>query len=144
MQPLSSIFQGHYKDDEIKETKPHRMTMGILVADDDETILGLINEALSVAGYNVYTARDGLTALNIFKEVQDIVDLALIDIEMPGMDGRELISELRSLSKNVKIIVSSGYDETTALRGINPLPEAFIQKPYKLSTLLRKVKDIVG
>ncbi len=112
---------------------------GIFVVDDDTTILGLLEETLSGAGYRVFTASDGLKAIDMFKEIKDITDLAVIDIEMPGMDGRRLIAELRSLSEGLKIIVSSGYDRDTALSGIDPEPDAFIQKPYRLSILLNEV-----
>lgn len=116
---------------------------GILVADDDETILNLIKETLTGAGYNVYCARDGLEALDIFKEVKDSINIAIIDIEMPGMNGRRLISELRGLSSDLKIVVSSGYDEETALKGLETGLAGFIQKPYRLSVLLNKVRDVL-
>lgn len=112
---------------------------GILVVDDDTTILGLIEETLSGAGYRVFTASNGLKAIDMFKEIKDITDLAIVDIEMPEMDGRKLISELRDISRGLKVIVSSGYDRDTALSGIDPVPDAFIQKPYRLSILLNEV-----
>jgi two-component system cell cycle sensor histidine kinase/response regulator CckA len=115
---------------------------GILVVDDEETILNLIRETLSGRGYEVYCSKDGIEALETFRKNGDKIGLAILDIEMPGMDGRKLISELRSLSEDIKIIVSSGYDEETALMGVKPAPEGFIQKPYRLSVLLEKVKEV--
>ncbi|MFN3481004.1 MAG: PAS domain S-box protein, partial [Thermodesulfovibrionales bacterium] len=116
---------------------------GILIVDDEETILNLIKETLSGAGFNIYTATDGFKALDKFKEAKDQIKVAIIDIEMPGMDGKRLISELRDISKNLNIIVSSGYDEEMALSGIEPRPDGFIQKPYRLSILLSKVKEFI-
>ncbi len=117
--------------------------IGILVVDDEEIILGLLKDALTSAGYNVYTAEDGLKALEIFRDMKDNIVLSIIDIEMPGMDGRRLISELRKISKDIRIIVSTGYDKETALTGIEPEPDAFIQKPYRLSVILNKVKELL-
>lgn len=116
---------------------------GILVADDESTILSLIEETLSGAGFNVYTARDGQRAIDMFRDIKDVVDVAIIDIEMPEMDGKKLISELKGLSKDLKILVSSGYDEDFALSGLDLKPDAFIQKPYRLSFLLSKVKELL-
>lgn len=122
------------------KTKKHK---GILIVDDEETVLNLTKEALSGEATEVFATKDGLEALGMFKNIKDKTDLAIIDIEMPGMDGKRLISELRNLSKDLKIIVSSGYDEEIALSGIEPRPDAFIQKPYRLSVLLSKVKELI-
>lgn len=127
-----------------KEVRPSiKENKGILVVDDDEAILDLIKESLSGAGFDIYTATNGFKALDKFKELKEQIKLAIIDIEMPEMDGTRLVSELRGLSKDLNIIISSGYDEDTALKGIEPRPDAFIQKPYRLSLLLSKVKEFI-
>ncbi|MFN3396122.1 MAG: PAS domain S-box protein, partial [Thermodesulfovibrionales bacterium] len=138
-----TIYLPRAAEEITKEPVIRRQGRGILIVDDDETVLNLLNDALSGAGYDVYAATEGSKAINKFNEIREEVGLAIIDIEMPGMNGKELIGELRKVSKDLKMVISSGYDEDTALRGIEPRPDGFIQKPYRLSILLSKVKEFI-
>lgn len=116
----------------------------ILVVDDEETIRNLTKYRLESAGYKVELASDGLEAMKIFKEKAKEIDLVLLDMTMPNMNGEETFREMRRIRDNVKIILSSGYNEQDssskfAGKGL----AGFIQKPYLLNDLLSKIKAIL-
>ena len=84
----------------------------VLVVDDEVLVLNLVSRILRRLNYRVYSARDGRSALEIFREQKDEIDLVVLDISMPEMDGRECIRELLALYPDLKVIFSSGHDLT--------------------------------
>ena len=84
----------------------------ILVVDDDQTILNLVKITLEHEGYDVILAQDGQIALDHYRK--DQIDLAIVDIAMPVMDGYEVIQEMQKLttqSKRVPIVILSAHDQ---------------------------------
>lgn len=116
----------------------------ILVADDEPQILSLLNDILAMMGYKVLKALNGTEALEIFKKEKDKVKLAILDIQMPGIDGRKLFAEMRAINPSIKVIISTGYDEKTAIEGMdaNP-PDGFIQKPYRTMALKEMIRQML-
>ncbi len=116
----------------------------VLLVDDEETIRGIGSEMLKELGFTTITADDGREAVSVFKANPDI-DLVILDLTMPHMGGEQCFQELRQLNPNVKVIMSSGYNEQEVTRKfIGKGLSGFVQKPYKLSVLkeaLRKVQD---
>lgn len=107
----------------------------VLLVDDEETVRGVGREMLRELGFSVLTAIDGKDALEIFKTHPEIA-LVILDLTMPHMDGEQCFRELRMLRPNVKVIMSSGYNEQeVAQKFVGKGLAGFIQKPYKLSTL---------
>jgi DNA-binding NtrC family response regulator len=95
-------------------------------------------------GYKVSVARNGRDAIAIFKEKRDEIDMVILDMIMPEMDGGEIFNVLKSIDPGVKVILSSGYsaDARSTLmmeRGCC----GFIQKPYSMQTLSHKLSDIL-
>jgi CheY-like chemotaxis protein len=112
----------------------------VLLVDDEETIRSLGSEMLSELGFNVVTAEDGRQALKIFGQQNDI-SLVLLDLTMPHLDGEQTFRELRRLRPDIKVIMSSGYNEQEVTRKfVGKGLAGFIQKPYKLSDL----RDVVS
>jgi CheY-like chemotaxis protein len=118
-----------------------RGTGTLLVVEDEEFIREGICEFLRSLGYTVFAASSGHQALLVASE-QERIDLLLTDVVMPKMSGRELSQMLGSLRPGLKTIHMSGYTDDTVLRnGIHESSATFLQKPFSLGTLARKVRD---
>jgi two-component system cell cycle sensor histidine kinase/response regulator CckA len=129
---------------EAEKTERKIGTDTILVADDEPDILELLKEMIVRMGFNVMTAANGHTALDIFKEMNAAICIAILDIQMPDMDGKQIFLEMKQLKPDLKVLISSGYDQKTALTelGSNE-PDGFIQKPYGFTALRKKIMEIM-
>ena len=111
----------------------------ILVVDDEPGILDIGKQFLQRHGYRVITATNGEEALHNYR--QHAVDLVILDIGLPGMDGINCLHALISIDRNVKVIISSGYssdgDKEDALK-LGAV--SFLKKPYTIHELLRITK----
>ncbi len=112
----------------------------ILVVDDDETVRTVTRRMLEQAGHTVLVAADGHQALDVYRQRPGI-DLVLLDMTMPRMDGEETFRELRRVDPGVRVILTSGYNEQDATeRFAGKGLAGFIQKPYRPQDLLEKVR----
>lgn len=116
----------------------------ILVVDDEEPVRELCVDFLKVFGFNTLSACDGNEALKIFKENSDKIICVILDLTMPGLDGAGTFKEIKKISPEMKIILSSGYSEHEATvlfdgQGLS----GFIQKPYRLGDLKDKLNQIL-
>ena len=103
----------------------------ILVIDDDESIRETASMMLATLGFSVLTAQDGLQGLEVFRDHEDEIAAVLLDMTMPNMNGEECFHELKRISPDVKVILSSGYAEDEATKRFSGLGLAgFVQKPY--------------
>jgi two-component system, cell cycle sensor histidine kinase and response regulator CckA len=113
--------------------------------DDEELVRKLAKATLSQAGHQVLEAGDGVEALKAYRDHNGEIDLVLLDLSMPKMDGEETFRELRRLDEKVCVILSSGYNEQDAIDHFSGKGLAgFIQKPYMPRTLLDAVQDILA
>ncbi|MDY6952186.1 MAG: PAS domain S-box protein [Thermodesulfobacteriota bacterium] len=127
------------------EGKIVRATGTALLVDDEEVILDVGRELLEAIGYEVLVARDGQEALRIYGERQEDIDFVILDMVMPHMRGGDCFDRLKEMDPPVKVLLSSGYSidgEATEIleRGC----DGFIQKPFNLEELSRKIKEVVG
>jgi two-component system cell cycle sensor histidine kinase/response regulator CckA len=114
-----------------------------LVVDDEETVREVAKMLLLEIGYAVITANDGREAIELYRKHKDEIAVVLLDLTMPHMDGTEAFTELRRINPDVKVILSSGYNETdTVNRFAGKGLAGFIQKPYRLNTLVDKLKEV--
>ncbi len=112
----------------------------VLLVDDEETVRGIGAEMLKELGFTTITANDGREAVEIFKATPDIA-LVILDLTMPHLDGEQCFRELRQLKPDVKVIMSSGYNEQEVTRRfVGKGLAGFIQKPYKLSVLKEAIR----
>ncbi|MDD2897442.1 MAG: PAS domain S-box protein [Desulfuromonadaceae bacterium] len=115
----------------------------VLLVDDEETIRGLGIQMLKEIGFSAITADDGREALEIFKSRDDIA-FVILDLTMPHMDGEQCFRELRQLNPDVKVIMSSGFNEQEVTQKfIGKGLAGFLQKPYKLSTLQSTIQKVL-
>jgi two-component system cell cycle sensor histidine kinase/response regulator CckA len=112
----------------------------ILVVDDDETVRAVTRRMLELSGFTVLLAADGAEAVALYRERPGI-DLVLLDLTMPAMDGEETFRELRRLDPGVRVILTSGYSEQDAAdRFAGTGLAGFIQKPYRPQDLIETVR----
>jgi two-component system, cell cycle sensor histidine kinase and response regulator CckA len=113
----------------------------ILVVEDDASVRNSIRRILTRQGYTVLEARHGADALQVIDETKGPIDLVMTDLMMPEMSGRQLIPELRALSKPPRIVVMSGYAEQAAVREHSlRLGTGFLEKPFTVEGLLQTVR----
>ncbi len=128
-----------------EEAQPWKAEGTILIIDDEDTIRALGRQALEKAGFKVITAADGREGIKIFKKEKKSITAVLLDMTMPHMSGEETFREMRLLDKNVKVLLSSGYNEQEATNNFTGKGLAgFLQKPYRASDLIEKLKDVIN
>lgn len=115
----------------------------ILLADDEIMLRDLLGELLESNGYNVIKVGTGVEALKVL--IEEIkVDLAIIDYNMPEMNGIDCIKKIRELDYNIPLILSSGSLGITDTLDLEAMGiTAALPKPYEFDTLLRKIKNLL-
>ena len=132
------------RSDEDQPERDLRGTGRILVADDEDSVLRVVSQALTDCGYEVLQARNGTQAVEIFRRRASEIDLVLLDQTMPEMSGTEALRAIHALRPDVPALLSSGYDEEQAtMDAFGAGLAGFLQKPYAPETLAAKVKDIL-
>jgi len=115
----------------------------VLLADDEQSIRCLGQEMLETLGFDVLTACDGRDALEIFERHREEIVCVLLDLTMPELDGEQTFRALRAMKPDIRVIMSSGYNELEVSRQFADAgPCGFIQKPYKLVEMSRKLQEI--
>ncbi|MDX8377462.1 MAG: PAS domain-containing protein [Mariprofundales bacterium] len=146
--PISEKTQLYEKDNTNLSliNKPASHVKGkILVVDDEASIREVASLMLDKMGYETLTATDGQNAVEIYQQNQDEIVAVLLDMTMPIMDGKTCFRELKRINKNVKVILSSGYNEQEATSLFTGKGLAgFIQKPYSFIFMVKKFKEIFG
>jgi CheY-like chemotaxis protein len=114
----------------------------ILIVDDEDFVTLLAQRVLTDEGYRVATARDGFQALDIYKKLQNEIELVILDFTMPIMDGAEVFNELRMINPQVPVVLSSGFTEQDKLKWMLAKGlRGFIPKPYTQQKLLLQVRS---
>jgi CheY-like chemotaxis protein len=109
----------------------------ILLVEDEPTLRRVARKLLEKLGYQVLEATCGEMALEIFGERRGDIDLVLLDVIMPGMNGMQTLAQLRELEPRIRVILCSGLDETT--KEDLPAGVSFILKPVPLEILSQQV-----
>jgi len=121
-----------------------RGTGTILVVDDEPLVTQLARDILNRFGYSVLTAGCGEEAVELYRNQSGEIKAVVLDIVMPGMDGREVFRQLRSVNPHVTVIISSGYSHDRDADDLLMQGAAgFVQKPYRIADFLHVVNDAV-
>ena len=116
----------------------------ILIVDDEEKILTVIAEMLKAIGYKVFIANSGKIAIEIYTKNKGIIDLVILDMIMPDMDGGETFHRLKNINQDVKVLLSSGYSLQGQAQDILKLGGVgFIQKPFSEKKLLKEIDQVL-
>ncbi|MBN2183702.1 MAG: PAS domain-containing protein [Candidatus Krumholzibacteriota bacterium] len=117
----------------------------VLMVDDEDTVLSVGKAMLEKLGLSVLTAEDGKIALKVFKEHKDEICCVVLDLTMPNMSGEETFRELRRLKSDVKVIMSSGYNEVEVVNRFSGKKlTGFIQKPYRRADLIKVLNKVMA
>jgi two-component system, OmpR family, response regulator ChvI len=114
-------------------------TIGLV--DDDKDVLALVRDMLEAEGYNVMSYADPLRALRAFET--NTPDLAILDINMPNINGVELLRRLRRKSDVPAIFLTGRLEEADEIRGLRVGADAYIRKPFSERTLIERVKAVL-
>jgi len=114
----------------------------ILIVDDEEDLRELLKAQLENLGYKVYLAQDGVEGIDIYMKKKDKIDLVLLDMIMPNMDGKETFYNLKKMKDEVKVLIISGYSQDEkATEILQNGGLGFIKKPFDLDELSKFVYE---
>jgi CheY-like chemotaxis protein len=127
---------------------PHAALGGsetVLLVEDEESVRQLVRETLAAKGYAVMEAENGEDGVALAARHKGKIDLVITDVVMPGMGGRELVKQLAETRRETKVLYLSGYTEDAIVsEGTIESGAAFLQKPFTLQNLSRKVREVLG
>ena len=121
------------------------MAKTVLVVDDSQIALDVSRFTLTAAGYQVLTVTGGLEALEVMD--RNAVDLALIDINMPGMDGYTLIQKIRAdtvLGEVPIVIITTEAEARDRQQGFDAGANAYLIKPVRPEEMIAQVRLLIG
>jgi len=113
----------------------------IALVDDDRNILTSVSIALEAEGYAVHTYRDGYEALDGLE--REPVDLAILDIKMPRMNGMELLERIREKGSLPVIFLTSKDDEIDEMLGLRMGADDYIKKPFSQRLLIERIRAVL-
>lgn len=116
----------------------------ILVIDDEKSVREVVRDILEMNHLHVLVAPNGQIGIEMFMAHRAEINVILLDMQMPVMNGAETFQALRAIDPSIKVILSSGYNENDAVRSfVSQGLAAFLQKPYDLDALVAKVYTIL-
>jgi len=125
--------------------EPQRGTERILLVDDEEMIRVTASQILENLGYTVRTCRDGREAVEYYRKNNGQVDLVILDMIMPQMNGRETFEEMKKVNPDIRALLSSGFSaEGEAQEILKEGVRDFVQKPFRIAELTDKVRKALG
>jgi two-component system cell cycle sensor histidine kinase/response regulator CckA len=143
------VYLPEVPDAESAQTPAHDPTVSlagtemILLVEDEDAVRSLVRDALIVHGYRVLEAHHGAEALWQLKD-DAVVDLLITDVVMPQMGGGELAQRMREARPELRVLFMSGYpDDAVVRQGVIEDGAPFIQKPFTLEALARKVREVL-
>jgi DNA-binding NtrC family response regulator len=129
----------------MSETDLSRARETILVVDDERPVRELVGDVLRLQGYQVLTAEDGPAALRAVDAHSGPIDLVVVDVVIPGMHVKDLVDRLTAARPGLKTLYISGFTgDLVGLHSQVRLETNFLQKPFTVDGLARKVRDILG
>ena len=115
----------------------------VLVVEDEEEVFNVTQGMLERLGYRVIEAKTGKAAVHIAETFDGQIDLALLDIHLPDMEGGDVYPLIMKVRPNLKVIIFSGYTvDGLARKILNAGAQDFIQKPFSFETLSKKLKKV--
>ncbi len=150
---IGTCFTIHFPATEQKqrvmgEVKPEAPTRGgyetVLVADDEESIRMVSADILRTLGYRVITAADGEEAVSIFQERPQAIDLVILDIDMPNLNGRAAARVMQLARPDVCVLFASGFSDANQRKALKDEGfDHFLSKPFTMHDLQSCVREVL-
>lgn len=115
----------------------------ILIADDEERIRKIVSDFLKKEGYSVFESEDGDRTYEIFMQNKNSIDLIILDIMMPGMNGWEVCRKIRETSGVPVIMLSARSEEFDELMGYESGADDYVTKPFSPIILVKRVEALL-
>jgi len=143
---LPELEDGEITANETAQEQPIEKGTGlILLVDDEEAIRRTAAHMLEEFGYRVLTAVNGEEAIGIFRNRHGEIRAVVLDMAMPRKSGMETFMEMKTIDPSVKVLLTSGFRQDERVQKIMAHGvDDFIQKPYTMVDLSRKIKKIIG
>jgi CheY-like chemotaxis protein len=116
----------------------------VLLVDDEDGLRSAVASALKREGFSVYTASDGLAAVQLFSQHSTEIDIAVLDLSLPGLSGRDVCEEIQRLKPDIRVLFTSAHDPEGRYGAGDGMKERFLPKPYRLRALVQTVLEIMG
>ncbi|HEX7573569.1 MAG TPA: PAS domain S-box protein, partial [Bacteroidota bacterium] len=117
---------------------------GVLIVEDEPTLLDMLESTFLDRGYRVFHAADGLEGIDAYREHMDEIAVVVTDFGLPRADGGVLLSSLQSLNPSVKVVIASGFFEPHVRSELTKHgARALVSKPYGLTELLAVVREVI-
>jgi len=116
----------------------------ILIADDDLAVLETTALLLERQGYKTITATDGAKAVSVYEQNKDLINVVLLDLMMPVMEGDKTIESLRKINPKVKIIVVSGFAKEDRYEKAIEKAQAYLTKPYTMHEMQTTIQNVLA
>ena len=140
-----NFYDSSNKEFEEKFGSSSEQEITVLLIDDEEMVINISEMMLKNLGYKVLKAHSGSEGLQLFEENQSKIDLIISDLEMPKMNGEEVMDKLRAIDPQIKVMLSSGaLTDTDEQYVMNKGFNGFLKKPYNLDTLCEKMAEILN
>jgi two-component system cell cycle sensor histidine kinase/response regulator CckA len=141
---LPGILDADARKAKTPKIEPHKATGTILLIEDEEMVMDVSRALLARLGYLVLEAKTGGEAIHISRNFDGNIDLAILDILLPDMNGKAVYPILMETRPNLKVIVCSGYSlEGPAQEILDAGAQGFVQKPFSLATLSVKMQEVM-
>ena len=142
---LPKYFNGFELEESAKTEITVKGEGTVLVIDDEPVLRELAKSMLSQAGYEVIVACDGIEGVEVYKKYMDKIDVVLLDMMMPNMNGKEAFIELSAINKDVKVVMASGFTQDHRVEDVlKSGARDFLQKPYTIFTLSDKISKVIN
>lgn len=116
----------------------------ILLVDDEDVNIEVMTELLEMLGYKVLTAESGTEAVRIYREKGKAIDMVILDMIMPDINGGDVFDMLKEMNPHVHVLLSTGYSLKGQVSDVMSRGcRAFIQKPFRVEELSRKVRQVL-
>ena len=117
----------------------------ILIIDDEDVVRRTARATLEHFGFTVFEASDGRDGADLFSRLHDRISAVLLDLTMPHMDGMAVWRYIRRIRPDMRIVISSGYEESDAMKQFDGDPALlFVKKPYTAASLIRTLRTALG
>lgn len=127
-----------------KEQEVIKGSETVLLVDDEDIIIDVGKELLATLGYRALIANNGTDAIKICEEKKDHIDMVILDMIMPGMNGGETYDKLKKVNPDLKILLSSGYSiHGQAAEILERGCDGFIQKPFDMRNMSQKIREVL-